>query len=85
MLDLGFAAIAVLMVIALYIVIYMPYVARVDFDSRVYAPMLIPAATISGVLALLWWVRDAGSTLSRTRRQFGLLSSAGKGLTLQRW
>ena len=54
MIDLGFVATGVVLVIALYVVIYMPYIARVDIDSRVYAPKLVPAATIAGLLALLW-------------------------------
>jgi hypothetical protein len=50
--DIGFAAVGVVLSIMLYLVVYVRRVLRIDVDWSVYAPKMIPAATIAGVVAV---------------------------------
>jgi hypothetical protein len=52
-LGVAAAASAVVFGVFLYLVVYLPYVARVRLEWGVYAPRAIPTATIAGTVAFL--------------------------------
>lgn len=49
--GLGYAALAVGFTVYMYLVVYLPYIARIDLAWEVYCPNMIPTATLAGVTA----------------------------------
>ena len=55
-LVVGAGASGVVFAIFMYLVVYLPYIARINVEWSVYAPPAIPTATGAGVVASLWCV-----------------------------
>ena len=53
-LQLAVAALCVCAAVFVYLVIYLPYIARITLPWDVYCPKMIPTATLAGVVAALW-------------------------------
>lgn len=51
--SLGYACMGVVGTLWLYLVVYLPYVARIDLPWSTYVPWAIPAATAAGLGAFL--------------------------------
>lgn len=46
----------VVVAIMFYLLVYLPYIARIYLDWSTYAPNMIPTATAAGVTAVVWCV-----------------------------
>lgn len=53
MFNIGIVALVVFAVLILYASIYLPYVRKISIDVQIYAPRLIPVATVFGCIASL--------------------------------
>ncbi len=49
--SLGLICIGICLALAFYLVVYLPYVARIELDWEVYCPRVIPTATVAGLLS----------------------------------
>ena len=54
--NLGIISLVVFTVLILYASIWLPYVKKVTIDVQIYAPRLIPVATVFGVIASLGFI-----------------------------
>ena len=53
-LDIALIATGFDLAVLFYLVVYLPYIAKIHLEWNVYCPRAIPAATIAGVIA---WLR----------------------------
>lgn len=58
-LDIALIATGFDLAVLFYLVVYLPYIAKIHLEWNVYCPRAIPAATIAGVIA---WLRCEGGT-----------------------
>ena len=56
-LDIALIATGFDLAVLFYLVVYLPYIAKIHLEWNVYCPRAIPAATIAGVIA---WLRCEG-------------------------